>query len=179
MVPVRVAEAGTKWLDGLVQGFRVDLLRFLRARLANKWDAEDLAQEVYLRLLRVEGAGHVRNHRAYALRVAAHVAYEWNHLARNRLPHSSKALEGLPDGYEPLQALFVKQEIATLEKALDSLGPKCRAVVLLHRRDRLTYKEISTHLSISVSMVRKYLAQGLAVCQSQLMQGAQKVQDHD
>ena len=174
-----MAEAGTNWLDDLVQGFRVDLLRFLRARLANKWDAEDLAQEVYLRMLRVEGKGRVRNHRAYALRVAAHVAYEWNHLARNRLPHSSKALKAMPDGYEPLQALFVKQEIATLEKALNSLSPKCRTVVLLHRRDRMTYKEIATHLSISVSMVRKYLAQGLAVCQSQLMQGAHNGQDRE
>ena len=45
------------------------------------------------------------------------------------------------------------------------LTPKCRAVLLMHRRDRFTYEEIAARMGISVSMVKKYLVRGLSVCQ--------------
>ena len=59
-----------------------DLLRFLRSRLPQESDAEDLAQEVYLRLLRVKDRDRIENQRAYVLRVAANIANEWRLLAR-------------------------------------------------------------------------------------------------
>jgi RNA polymerase sigma-70 factor (ECF subfamily) len=36
----------------------------------------------------------------------------------------------------------------------------------MHRRDHYTYEEIAGKLGISVSMVKKYLVKGLAVCQT-------------
>ena len=161
-------EAKHEWLDKLAKASGADLVRFLRRRLANARDAHDLAQEVYLRLLRMHDPEQVRNPHAFALRIAANVAYEWNLLARNRLAHSSSALEALVDHSDPIHDTLVAQQMATLEAVLKTLSPKCRAVILLHRRDRLTYQEIATVTGISLAMVKKYLARGIALCQAHL-----------
>jgi RNA polymerase sigma-70 factor (ECF subfamily) len=145
-----------------------DVLRFLRARLANHHEAEDLAQEVYLRLLRVKDDNRILNPRAYVLRVAANVLFEWRLLARNRLAHSAEPLEEMPDGQDTLHEAEVQQEVREVEAALATLSPKCRAVLLMHRRDRYTYEEIASSLGISVSMVKKYLVKGLSVCQQRI-----------
>jgi RNA polymerase sigma-70 factor (ECF subfamily) len=41
-------------------------------------------------------------------------------------------------------------------------------VLLLHRREGMTYEEIGAQVGISTSMVKKYLAQGLQHCRLHL-----------
>jgi RNA polymerase sigma-70 factor (ECF subfamily) len=159
-------DAHVAWVDRVAASMGGDLLRFLQSRLPCSHDAEDLAQEVYLRLLRVSDSARISNPRAYVLRVAANVVYEWRLLARNRLAHSADPLEQLSDEADTVNAAEVQRQSRELEAALCTLSPKCRAVVLMHRRDHYTYEEIAGKLGISVSMVKKYLVKGLAVCQS-------------
>lgn len=164
--PTDFLNAKDKWLATLVDEAGPHLLRFLASRLADASQAEDLAQEVYLRLLRVDDVGLIRDPRAFALRVAANVAHEWRMLARNRLAHSADALETLIDkAEEPFDTVAQAEQLARLRAALNTLSPTCRAVLLLHRRDGLTYHEIATHVGLSVGMVKKHLARGLATCQ--------------
>lgn len=163
-----------RWLHDLVTEVGADLLRFLRRQLSHGDHAQDLAQEVFLRLMRVEDVGLIRNPRAYTIRVAAHIAQEWRMLARNRMPHSDEALtELIVEGGDPAVAAEQAQEIEQLERTLSTLHPKCRAVLLMHRRDGMTYNEIAAELSISVAMVKKHLAKGLAACQMRA-QGMQR-----
>ena len=157
-----------QWVDDVALRMGGDVLRFLRSRLANDHEAEDLAQEVYLRLLRVKDNERILNPRAYVLRVAANVVFEWRLLARNRLAHSADPLDQMLDGQDTQHEAEVQQEVRQLEAALTTLSPKCRAVLLMHRRDRYTYEEIAAKLEISVSMVKKYLVKGLSVCQQAL-----------
>src|SRR5579859_6786020 len=49
------------------------LRRFLSIRLRNAADVPDLAQEVFLRLLRVEGYESIRSPEAYLFTIASHV----------------------------------------------------------------------------------------------------------
>ena len=158
-------EMDRQWVDEVALSMGSDLLRFLQSRLANNHEAEDLAQEVYLRLLRVKDNERIHNPRAYVLRVAANVLFEWRLLARNRLAHSPDPLDQLLDGRDTAHEAEIQQEVRELEAALATLSPKCRAVLLMHRRDRFTYEEIAARLGISVSMVKKYLVKGLSVCQ--------------
>ncbi|MCY4256262.1 MAG: sigma-70 family RNA polymerase sigma factor [Gammaproteobacteria bacterium] len=138
------------------------LLAFLNARLANEQDARELAQEAYLRLLRATRARLIEDPAAYLFRIARNLLYEWY----VSLPPDSEPLSGSA----PSADLAVEEQAALaqhmdrLEDALRQLSPKCRAVVLMHRRDGMTYKEIGAALGISASMVKKYLARGLASC---------------
>src|SRR5689334_12315029 len=52
------------------------LRRFLAARLAVAADVADLAQEVYLRLLRVEHHDQIRSPEGYLLTIASHAVYQ-------------------------------------------------------------------------------------------------------
>ena len=55
----------------------VRLLRFLGARLPNEQDAQELAQEAYLRMLRVSDANLIRDPAAYLFRIARGLLQEW------------------------------------------------------------------------------------------------------
>jgi RNA polymerase sigma-70 factor (ECF subfamily) len=137
--------------------------------VGNHAEAEDLAQEVYLRLLRIERRDLVRNPEGLLFRVAANAVYEWRLLARNRLPHGPEELEGLEAREAEPAADIWRAELANaLTQALSRLSPKCRAAVLLHRREQLTYAEVGERLGISVGMVKKYLSHGVAQCRDQL-----------
>lgn len=146
------------------------LLRYLAARLRDGTEADDLAQEAYLRLLRVDDSLLIQNPRGFALRVATHVAYEWGRLSRHRREHVGleplETREAEQSG--PLEHAATLQQLKLLRQALDSLSPVRRAVILLHIRDGLTYPQIAAQVGISISMVGKHLALGLGVCRQVL-----------
>lgn len=164
-----MATSKDQWLAELFDRSGRDLLRFLARRLPNSSDAEDLAQEVYMRLLRVDDTGLIRDPRAFALKVASNVAHEHRMLLRNRLEHSPDPLESQPaEGPGPYDQVWQAQEMKRLGEVLRTLNPTCRAVVLMHKRDHMTYQEIADHFHLSVGMVKKHLSHGLAVCQDVL-----------
>lgn len=141
---------------------------FLR-RVAHRWDAQDLVQEVYLRLLGT-GDGDVaaiRNPEAYLFTVAGNLVKEHAQM-RRRAPVST---EGLPEVLErlatPCQAgNDLDQELRRqrLADLMGRLSPKCRAVMVMHYRDEMPYRDIGEALSISPNMVKKYIVKGLALC---------------
>ena len=158
-----------QWFQHLVATVGGDLLRFLRSRLSHGDQAQDLAQEVYLRLLRVEDLRLIRNPRAFVIHLAAHAAHEWRMLARNRLQHSEEELHQLiAEDCDLVEGLERASQIHELERVLSTLSPKQQAVLLMHRRDGMTLQEIATHMHLSVGMVKKYLARGLAACHKQM-----------
>src|SRR5687767_9427630 len=78
-----------------------DLVKFLKRRIATPADAQDLAQEVYLRLLRVERLDLVQQPRSYLLRIAANLLHEWRLKARQTRVHASDELELLVSEDDP------------------------------------------------------------------------------
>jgi RNA polymerase sigma-70 factor (ECF subfamily) len=158
-------------VEGLVQGCGNDLVRFIARRLRSVVDARDLAHEAYVRLLRVRRRDLIRDPQAYLYRIATNVLYEFelkrkadaNGLLRCAEYQLAEADFGRPE--RDVEALLARKRI---EAVLGQLSPKCRAVVILYRRDGLTYKEIGTRIGISTSMVKKYLARGLRHCREHL-----------
>ena len=122
-----------------------------------------MAQEAYLRLLRASQSKLINDPEAYLYRIARNLLYEWyTSLSPPNEPLEESELPG-PD-LRVEESVEIAQQIDQLNKVLTQLSPKCRAVVLMHRRDGMTYAEIGEALGISSSMVKKYLSQGLARC---------------
>lgn len=143
------------------------LLRFLSARLADEQDAQDLAQEAYLRLLRVSDSNLIHDPVAYLFRIARNLLHEWY---RSKPPPGTPLddVELADEGLTVEDRAEISQRIERLGNVLRHLSPKCRAVILMHRREGMTYREIASALGISSSMVKKYLSQGLARCRVSL-----------
>jgi RNA polymerase sigma-70 factor (ECF subfamily) len=158
-------------VENLVHTYGLDLVRFLARRVRSVVDARDLAQETYVRLLRLERKDLIRDPRSYLYRIAANILYEFE-LGRKSdtagLMRWSAKLEAESEwrcADHDADNLMLSRRI---ESALIGLSPKCRAVVLLHRREGMTYNEIGQELNLSTSMVKKYLAQGLKHCRAYL-----------
>ena len=149
------------------------LLEFFSRRLRARADAGDLAQEVYLRLLRVNDVQAIRNPQAYLYSVAGNLAKK--HACRES--QGANALDLEEASHEPqLRAspaldteLDASQRLARLRTVLAQLSPKCRAVVIFQYHYELSHEEIAARLDISTNMVKKYLAHALVHCRSRML----------
>ena len=153
------------------------LLRFFASRLRSAADANDLAQEVYLRLLRLQRPELIRKPEAYLFTIAANILRENAlrssdrpvHIALQDVSDSELGVDGGRSGTSaPEEAALQAARVHELEGMLLGLSPKARAALIWHRRDGHSYKEIATRLGISVNMVKKYLVRAVAHCRKAL-----------
>lgn len=140
-----------------------DLQRFLRSRLRDPEVADDVVQEVFSRLVRVKHIDLVRDPHSYLFGIAFHVIREMRLLERrNPVSYDSAAMENAaehpshvtPD--EMAEQLNVQSQV---ERALARLPTVHRALVLMCKRDGMTYGEAAAATGISVHMVEKHLIQ--------------------
>src|SRR5687767_3423214 len=75
------------------QEYRGHLQRYLVRRVRSVDDAKDLAQEVYLRLMRVQDSGYVNEPLAYLYRTASNVVYEFLRARQEPVSFDSIAAE--------------------------------------------------------------------------------------
>jgi RNA polymerase sigma-70 factor (ECF subfamily) len=145
------------------------LVRFLLRRLRRREDAEDLAQEAFLRLVRVPRHELIQQPDAYLFRIALNLLSEFRlRAAKSRIVYDSDLAEAA-DRDEPVatspEAALDRQ---ALQAAIAALPERCRTALILHRRDGLTYAEIGERLGVSSNMVKKYLATAIARCRTQM-----------
>jgi RNA polymerase sigma factor (sigma-70 family) len=141
--------------------FQGHLRRFLVRRLRSEQDAADLAQEVYLRLLSLKDSEQVREPLAYVYITASRLVGRFmSQAAQNPVAFDSEALAEMADdpGAESHDQLAERlSDARQLRRLLDMLPPIHRAVLILRKRDDLSYPEIARELGISVHTVKKYL----------------------
>jgi RNA polymerase sigma-19 factor, ECF subfamily len=164
-------EASDSLVQRIVTQVGADLVRYLLRRVRNKSDARDIAHEAYVRLLRLDRKDLIRDPQPYVFRLATNLIHEFELKRRaddarlTRWTEEQALTAEAPPPHAHIDAAALR---ARIDQALASLSPKCRAVVVLHRRDGLTYEEIAKHLGLSVGMVKKHLAIGLRQCRNQL-----------
>ncbi|MEJ1964462.1 MAG: RNA polymerase sigma factor [Gammaproteobacteria bacterium] len=160
-------------------GFVTDLVNlhgrrlraYLAARVRNRSDVPDLAQEIYLRLLRVERPGEIRSPEAYLFTVATHLIYEQSvrQAALPPLVELDDVTEELgAEGSDPAARAATMQRFEALERAIGRLSPRMRTTLLMHRRDGFSLEEIGDRLGISRNVAKKYLAKALLYCRRNL-----------
>jgi RNA polymerase sigma factor (sigma-70 family) len=131
------------------------LIALLRRRVTSQ-DAEDLAQDTYVRALDVETEIH--NPRAFLAHVAKHAALDQyrQRTARDVAVSEFGHRESLAPALSPTDLLALKQAILTLP-------PKIREVFLLSRIVGLTYVEIANRCGISVVTVQERMTKASAM----------------
>jgi RNA polymerase sigma factor (sigma-70 family) len=141
------------------------LRSFLSKRLRNEADAPDLAQEVFLRLMRVEHHESIRSPEAYLFTVASHVLHQ-HALKQSATPVSVDISELFADlqltsGEDPASTADVAQRIEKLERSLRELPPKISTTLMLHRFAGFSIEEIGQQLGVARPTAKKYLARAL------------------
>jgi RNA polymerase sigma-70 factor (ECF subfamily) len=153
--------------------FQRSLLKYLRGLLVRREDAEDVAQETYVRLVRAglleQSEVHVR---AFMFRAATNLAYDRFRQRRSRGPHDDAALEQLCDeAPAPERIVAMEQALALVERALLALPPRCRQVFLLRTSHEWSYEEIAARLGVSKRTVEREMQTALEACQRELKGG--------
>jgi RNA polymerase sigma factor (sigma-70 family) len=149
------------------------LRRFLASRLRHAAaDVPDLAQEVFLRMLRIDRHETIRSSESYLYMVAFHVLHQ--HLLRKAAAPEAVDITALINEMEsvpaddPVRQAETHQELQALQGALSELSPKARAVLILHRRDGYSLEEIAAKLGFSRANAAKYLSKALLHCRQHL-----------
>lgn len=136
--------------------FRGPLRRYIALRFrARPADLDDLAQEVFLRLLRYKRADHVNDPRSYLFHVAANVASEWSMRAAQRLPHNASWIEQLAEPAHTEGELERRQRDDGLSAALRRLPARMQQVLRLHFEEGFTHKEIAERLALTPRTVKR------------------------
>jgi RNA polymerase sigma factor (sigma-70 family) len=141
------------------------LRSFLLRRLRNEADVPDLAQEVFLRLVRVKHAETIRSPEAYLFTVASHVLHQ-HALKQLSTPPSVDISELFSDleltsSDDPALKADVAQRVEHLERLLKELPPKISTTLVLHRLGGFSIEEIGQRLGIARVTAKKYLARAL------------------
>ena len=153
--------------------FRPMLIRYFRRHLGNgaDADAEDLAQEALMRLVR--SPTQVDHAEAYVVRIAANLLRD--RFRRERSHHTGlhdpldDSLHELPSEEPGTDDVYASRErLERLLSALDELSPRCRQVFLLQRYEGMTYTAIARQLQVSVSAVEKHMMRALLHLQARL-----------
>jgi RNA polymerase sigma factor (sigma-70 family) len=135
-------------------------------------DLDDLAQEVFLRLLRYSDDVAIDNPQGYLFRIAANVANEWQERARHRKPHDDSWLEDLQVEFndEPENAIAREMANKHMQEAVNKLPRRQREVLLLHVNEGLTYKQIAERQGLTYRVILRDLTRAYSQLRMQLKQ---------
>jgi RNA polymerase sigma-70 factor (ECF subfamily) len=144
----------------LVRRYQSSVFNVCYRIFGEKRDAEDLAQETFIRAFqRLETFDLDRPFGPWIRRVAANLCY--NHLQRQGKPQMSLDDERDQVATSPLHNPEAVHDAAwqaeVLRAAMMSLPVPYRAVIELRHYQDLSYAEISEALSISISQVKSHL----------------------
>lgn len=159
-------DKSAQFVQALFRENNRSLLSFLSYKLSNATDAEDIAQDAYHNLLRVESPENLENAKAYLFQTASNLAL--NRLRKQRRQrHYAQQVALQPDDdkglvtISPEKEVNAKIELEKVLKAIDTLPEKCRRAFLMSRSEHKSYTVISQELGVSVSSVEKYLIKAL------------------
>lgn len=159
-------------MTSIASRYGARLRRFFTLRLRNEADAPDLAQEVFLRLMRVEHHETIRSPEAYLFTVASHVLHQ--HTLRQAATPASLDISEvfaelqLTSEDDPTARAEGQEKLKLLERALAAMPAKFSTALLLHRFAGLTIEEIGRQIGVSRPAAKKYLARALVECRDAL-----------
>ena len=155
------AKSSAEGVEATIRAYDRELHGFLLRRLRGRAEsADDVRQEIYLRMLRLRNTELVREPRAYLYRVARNVLHDKLLLGeRERVTFDSDASGGITED-ETARV----DNARDLECVLSQLPPLYRAILLLRTAQGLSYNEIAQALEISVHTVKKYMHSALVQC---------------
>jgi len=143
-----------------------ELHRYVERRLRRPEVAQDLTQDIFERFLQVQEADAVRNPQAYLFGIASHVVREALFREDKSLvdfnsevveKHDGQLEHALPD--DLAERLSVQQD---LKRAFAELPAMHRMVLLLVKRDGLSYEEAAKAAGLHVNTVKTYIFEARA-----------------
>lgn len=144
------------------------LLGFITKRTGDAHLAQDILQDLYLKLESQSSATNIKYPKAYLYRIA-------NNLIIDHQRFQSKFSDNADEGdleqineLGPEVQLTHQQRLAIVSKALNELPDKTQDVFKMQRLQQVDKSEVADKLGISVNMVEKHLRRAVQYCRDKL-----------
>jgi RNA polymerase sigma-70 factor (ECF subfamily) len=162
------AAAGDPWTppswDEVVRTHSARVYRLAYRLTGNAHDAEDLTQEVFVRVFRSLSSYTPGTFEGWLHRITTNLFLDTvrrkQRIRFDALPDDTERLPGRERS--PQQVLDDQQFDGDIQAALDALPPDIRAAVVLCDLEGLPYEEIAATLGIKVGTVRSRIHRGRA-----------------
>jgi RNA polymerase sigma-70 factor (ECF subfamily) len=155
-----MGEAG---LQAVFMASRPMLLRFMRARLGDYQEAEDLLQDLWLKLNGLE-TGPIADPRSYLFRMADNLVVDRRRSGQRRARRDeawteaqSGAAVDVDDRPSAEQTLLARERLRAVERALAELPERTATAFRLYRIEGKPQKSIAAEFGVTVSAVEKHL----------------------
>jgi RNA polymerase sigma-70 factor (ECF subfamily) len=174
---LRVQDGDTVSFTALLERHRGSVIHFLYRMVQNQPVAEELAQEVFLRVYRSRaGYQPTAKFTTWLFRIATHLALNWIRDSRHEKGQDSldrEVAEGVvwqvaDRGRSVEQKLVEESRLAEVRRAVETLPEKQRAAVLMHKYEELEYTQIAGALGCSESAVKSLLFRAYETLRSRL-----------
>lgn len=153
----------------LVQKYRRPMLSFMYRMVRNQAAAEDLAQEVFLRVYRSRET-YTANAKftTWLYRIATNLAVNHARDTRHERPEVSVSLDepdtetglmpDLPDGTPNVEEHILRRErLAAIRSHVQALPERQRMAVIMHKYQGMDYRQIAGVLQLSESATKSLL----------------------
>ncbi|QDH71506.1 RNA polymerase sigma factor [Marilutibacter alkalisoli] len=150
--------------EQLNRRFRPALMAFFLRRLGSHAEAEDLTQEVFVRITAMD-VGRMTSSEAYIFQMAANLLRDRSRREKVRFDFRADAMADEQSGLdlrEPSRVAASRQSLERLESALRALPDTTRNMFVLYRLEHVDRRDIAAAFGTSLSTVDRHLARAMA-----------------
>lgn len=170
-----VAAERALWLAEHVLPCERGLRDWLRRRMAQAQDVDDVVQETYAILAAMADVSHVRQPRAYVYQVAQSVVLQQLRRAQVVSMEMVAEFDRLPitgEDASPERLASSRQELNKVTALIAQLPDKCRQAFILRRVEGFSQREIAERMQISENTVEKHVCKGIRLLMESMKQDA-------
>ncbi len=179
-VMLRVKAGDDSAFDYLVQKYRRPMVNFMYRMAHNAAGAEDLAQEVFLRVYRSrESYEASAKFTTWLYRIATNLAVNHARDTRHERPENQVSLDepdeesghtlDLADGTPSVEENLVRRErLAAIRQRVQALPERQRIAVVMHKYQQMDYRQIADVLKLSESATKSLLFRAYETLREQL-----------
>lgn len=178
---LRVRDGDSSSFTQLLDRHRNTVVHFLFRMVQNQAIAEELAQDVFLRVYRSRASYEpTAKFTTWLFRIATNLAFNW--LRDEKSQKVSESLEDetssssarwLRDAKPSVETLLLKRvKVNEVREAIARLPAKQRAAVLMHKYEEMEYSQIARVLGCSESAVKSLLFRAYESLRARLAQYA-------
>jgi len=146
--------------------FRAPLMHYFLRRVKDRAEAEDLTQEVFVRLLRTSSLDQIEHVEAFVFRIASNLLHDrGRQVTRGHRPAGAlvdlavihEMASEFAEGPSEESVLVHRETLGAVLKCLDELEDRTRNIFLLFRLEGMKQRDIAELYGISQSTVEKHV----------------------
>lgn len=158
-------DAHARRVGALYREHHQALVALLQCRLSSQADAQEIAQEVYVRLLGMDSLTHIDSPKSFIYRMGINLSVDY---LRKRAVRAATPVDlSEPDVHAaplPEQHLWAAEKWRSVQHALRALPAKTSRAFVMHVVEGRDFATIARHMKLSERMVRYHVTHALNHC---------------